>query len=232
MAVEEATEIFFLKFIRTDLHETTDNPPHHPPQKMRRLDSKLNDVFLGLDRGTFNDDDCGFVGPSGIRRAETNKVVTTGQQCCRAAHGVDIERFLYPPYGLFGKSLFARGNLIDVAARHRIVSSVKRTRHGLNPEHHDIGGQEIVQASLHFPGRDSHLPIELDVNDLAKGMDAGIGSAGRLYFGVLLKHRRRSFAQFSQQSARILLFLRTAVARPVVFEKQFESVQAFSLWIG
>ena len=232
MTVEEATEIFFLKFFRTDLHETTDNPPHHPPQKMRRLDSKLNDVVFGLDRGGFNDDDCGFVWPSGIRRPETHKVVTPPQQRYRAAHGLDIEWFLYPPYGLFGESLFARGNLIDIAARYRIVSSVKRTRHGLNPQHYDICGQEIVQASLHFPRRHSNLSIQLDVNNLAKGMDAGIGSACRLYLGVLLKHRHCSFSQFAQYSARILLFLRTAVARPVVFEKQFESVQAFSLSIG
>ena len=78
---------------------------------------------------------------------ERPEVVHADERLCGLLHPLHAERLLHPPDVGLGEGGAARGHLIEVAARHGVVSGVEAVRHDLRREDVDIGGQFVVHLA-------------------------------------------------------------------------------------
>ena len=114
--------------------------------------------------------------PAPAKRAE---VVAAEQDVGGGPHGHEVERVAYVP-GDAGQQRIGRRRVPDqvaVGADAGRTASVEVVAHRLGSAHHDLGGQLAVQGAgeadaVEGDGR------EVDMDDLAAGVHAGVGAAG------------------------------------------------------
>ncbi len=101
------------------------------------------------------------------------------------AHPRDVERLPHPPDVRLGERGPAPRNLIQVAARDRVVARVKPVRHLRRREDVDVGRQLVVQPPPQRLGRQRRADVE--VRDLAERVHAGVGAARSVELEVLAR---------------------------------------------
>src|SRR5262245_17944999 len=129
-----------------------------------------------------------------------------------------IEIFFDPPHVSLHERLLTSGYLIHIRARSSIMARMETTGCGLDIEHHDVGGQQIVHALLDYCRTLLYLRCHLNVHHLTESMHARIGSAGPLHLHVGPENLPYNVADFAHDGARVFLFLPPTVTRAVVFE--------------
>ena len=82
---------------------------------------------------------------------------------------------LEPPHEGLGERRPAPGDLIDVAARDRVMAGVKPRRRRLDAQHVDVGGQRVVDPAAKRLGR--QLRPDLEMRHLSERVHAGIGAS-------------------------------------------------------
>ena len=127
----------------THFYEHTDKPPHHPPEEVRAFDG--DEHQRAFDRNLqVLEPHLRRLLPVTVGDGKRSEVVQADEGVCRLLHALQIEPILHPPDIGFGKGRAACGQLIQVAARHRVVSRVKAVRHADDGEDVDVAGELIV----------------------------------------------------------------------------------------
>jgi len=155
------------------LHQHTDQPPHHLPQEVRRLDVQHDEVLVLVHVEGLEVHGRGL--GAGIVVGKGAEVVEADERARRLAHAFGIAVLLDPPHIRLGKRRPPPRHLVDVAARHRVVPGMKPRRGGLDAQDVDVGGERVVDAPA--KGFRRQLRGDLQVSHLAKRVDAGIGAA-------------------------------------------------------
>ena len=137
-------------------------------------------------------------------------------------HRADVERLLDPPHERLAERRPAPRDLVDVAARHRVVSRVETVRHFVDGDDVDVGGQLVVQLSpqlLRGCGR-----VDVEVRDLPDGVHAGVGPPGPIQL-EFPRPERLAYrpVDLSLDRAGVLLNLPARVPGACVFDQQLEA---------
>ena len=159
---------------------------------------------------------------AGVRCREGTEVAHADKRERPLLHPRHVDRFLHPPDVGLGERRPAPGDLIEVAARHRVVTRVKSMGDLSGGEDIDIGGQFVVQPSTERPGGQARADVE--VRDLGERMDARIGAARPIQLEVLAAgHRTDGAIDLTLNRPGVLLNLPAAVPRAGVLDRQLEA---------
>ncbi len=75
----------------------------------------------------------------GVAVGERPEVVHADEHACRFAHRPHVQLVLHPPDERLGERRAAPCHLVEVTARHRVVTRVEPVWHRLDPQHVDVG---------------------------------------------------------------------------------------------
>ena len=95
---------------------------------------------------------------------------------CGAAHRVRVEVVLDPPDERLRERRAAPRDLVDVAARHRVVPRMKAVPHLVDAQDVDVGRQRVVDRAACSVSAGS-VGVDVEVRDLGERVDAGVGPA-------------------------------------------------------
>src|SRR5438874_391376 len=205
-----------------DLDEHADDAADHLPEKMRSLDGDQNQLAF-LDELHAVDEDARrprllpFVARvGGGKRAE---VAQADDRACSLAHARNLERLLHPPDVAFRERRAAARDLIEVAARDRVVARVKAVRHLRRREDVDVRRQLVVDPPAQRLGGQRRRDVE--VRHLRERVYACVGAAGSVQLEIpAAGHRPDGAIDFALHRSGVLLDLPAAVARPRVLDRQ------------
>lgn len=109
------------------------------------------------------------------------------------------------------------------------MSGVKVAWSSFQLKDNDIRRQQIIQTPQQQLRRLANLPCHFDMRNLTERVNTGIGAACTLHVDVSVEDNHGGLSQLSHDGASVLLLLPAAVARAIVFEKQFKSDQGFDV---
>ena len=103
----------------------------------------------------------------------------------RRAHLRQVEIVAHPPDEILGERRAPPRDLIQIAARDRIVARVKLPLRQLDFQQMNVARQRVVDAPAQRLGGDRRDDVE--VRDLFERMHAGVGPSGAVQLELLLR---------------------------------------------
>src|SRR5262245_21229159 len=153
---------------------------------------------------------------------ERPEVVAAQETGGSPAHFVEINLVPDPPDEVLGEGGAASGDLVQIAARLRVVAGVESVTGQFDVEYVDVARQRVVEAHPQHARRQRRDDVEM--RDLGERMDAGVGPAGAVDLKLFLTgHMANGLRELSLHRARILLDLPSAVTSPGILENDFEA---------
>src|SRR5205814_8036051 len=136
-------------------------------------------------------------------------------------HARDIELVFYPPDIAFAECRSPSGNLIEITPADRIMPRMEVRRGFFDLQNVDICRKLVVQFHPDDLGGKHRLDVE--VRDLLKRMNPGIGSARPIDFDRRsIEHLARNIEKLALHRACIFLNLPAAVTGALVFYVELE----------
>lgn len=208
-------------FAKTDSNQRSGNIAHHVLQERIRRDIEGDPVALAIHSDML--DLTNGRGRLAARRPECREIMSTEQVSGRLVHPVGVERLIHPPgaIAIQRRTLQPIQYAVAVAASGGREARVKRIVDGLHPGHADIVGETAVCSQE--PAASTALTLGIEVDDLTRGMNAGVGAAGAYDLNRPVGNGFKRLLQALLNAETGLLTLPAVVIGPVVFDAERDS---------
>ncbi len=104
---------------------------------------------------------------------ERPEIVKADERPRSGAHALNRQLLLDPPDERLGEGRAPPCDLIEIAARHRVMSGMEPMAHAVNPQYYDVCRQRVVDAALQCIR--GQIGGDVEVRDLGERMDTGVG---------------------------------------------------------
>ena len=136
----------------------------------------------------------------------------------RRLHPAEVEFVLHPPDVPLAEGRPAAGDQVEIAPSPGHVAGMEARRRLLHLEDVDRGGEEVVETMEDLLQRETVRGVQ--VGDLGKGMDAGVGPAGPLDLHLPPEELPGGIDQGPLDAPGVFLHLPAAVAGPVILQRE------------
>ena len=156
---------------------------------------------------------------SGVKALKSRMPTKASAASRMRAH---VERILHPPHVRLRERRPPPGDLIHIAARHRVVARVKTVRHDDRRQDVDVARQLVVDAAPERVGRQARAHVEM--RHLRQRVNARVGPARSVQLEVLpAGHGPDRAIDLALDRPGVLLNLPAAVSGAGVLDGQLES---------
>lgn len=149
---------------------------------------------------------------------EGGEIVEAPENFGRRLHPAEVELVLHPPDVPLAEGRPAAGDQVEIASAPGHVAGMEARRRLLHPENVDRDGEEVVETMEDLPRRETVRGIQM--GDLGKGMNAGVGPAGPLDLHLSPEELPGGIDQGPLDAPRVFLHLPAAVAGPVILQRE------------